>query len=232
MHLTVLVPGLGLTERTYRGVRAELSGDHRVVALPSLGLRARPWTELGVTRQAQRLLTELARQQVTAAVLVGHSASCPVVVEAAVRSPVPVGLVLVGPVTDPRARSWPRIVLQWLRTARHEQPWEAPVLLPQYLRCGLLAMLRCLNTVRHYPTGSALALVDAPTVVVRGSADRITPQDWAAALAAPRGEPVHTAYGSAHMVPLTDPAAVARAIQRVHAQLAARPPSGTRQTHA
>lgn len=228
----VLVPGLGLTERSYRGVRAELSGDHRVVALPALGLRARPWTDLGVTRQAQRLLTELTRQQVGAAVLVGHSASCPVVVEAAVQSPVPVGLVLVGPVTDPRARSWPRVVLQWLCTATHERPWEAAVLLPQFLRCGPLTMLRSLHTLRLYPTESALARVDAPTVVVRGSADRITPHDWAEALAAPGGEPVHTAYGSAHMVPLTDPAAVGRAVERVRAQLLVAPSSSTGQTHA
>jgi pimeloyl-ACP methyl ester carboxylesterase len=56
---------------------------------------------------------------VARAVLLGHSASCQIVVQAAVRDPHRVtALVLVGPTTDPRARSWLGLAGRWLRTAR------------------------------------------------------------------------------------------------------------------
>ena len=119
--LIVLVSGLGLDDRTWVPVRQRLAGRVHTVPLPSLGRRSPPGMDLRVERQAERLLSELLVPGTDAVVLVAHSASCPVVVEAAVRSQIVVGLALIGPVTDPRARTWPRMLGQWLRTASHER---------------------------------------------------------------------------------------------------------------
>lgn len=203
----VLVPGLGLTAREWRGVRRLLDGPVAVLPLPSMGLGALRRTDLAVEAQADRVVALL---PAAPAVLVGHSASCPVVVEVARRVPV-AGLVLVGPVTDPRAGTWPRMVVQWLRTARHERPWEAPALVPQYARTGVESMRRGIDVVRRYRTDLALADVGAPVEVVRGEHDRIAPWDWCRTLS-PR---VTTVPGAGHMVPLTHPRAVSDAVRRL-----------------
>ncbi len=216
--LVVLVPGLGLTRTEWLGTRRGLDGPGQVVPLPSMGQGAPRGTDLTVEAHAERVLRVLPGHGHV--VLVGHSASCAVVVEVARRTPV-AGLVLVGPVTDPRAATWPRMVARWLRTARHERVREVPVLVPQYSRTGVSSMLRGMDAVRRYRTDEALAGAGVPVEVVRGEHDRIAPADWCALLAAGPGDRVTTVPGAGHMVPLTHPAAVPAAVGRVLARAAA-----------
>jgi pimeloyl-ACP methyl ester carboxylesterase len=196
-------------------VRRRLANRVRTVLLPGLGRRAPRGTDLRVERQAERLLNELAVDGADTFVLVGHSASCAVVVEAAAHSDAVVGLVLVGPVTDPRARTWPRMLGQWLRTARHERLHEVPLLAPQYLRAGAMTMMRGMDAMRRYRTDQALARIDLPVVVVRGSEDRIAAQDWARRLSTNARGRLEAVDGAAHMVPLTHPDAVAAAVREI-----------------
>ena len=107
-RLVAFVPGLGLNADEWHVVRDELAGSSVVMLLPSLGQPAPRPADLSAEAQATRLLELLPQGAPT--ILVGHSASCPVVVRAASRSADVVGLVLVGPVTDPAAQSWPRCV--------------------------------------------------------------------------------------------------------------------------
>lgn len=213
----VLVPGLGLDAGAWTRVLDDLPGRPRVVRLPSLGLRSRRGGDLRAERQAERLLDDLTRARAGAVVLVGHSASCPVVVEAAARSGSVVGLVLVGPVTDPRARTWPRMLAQWARTATHERPAEVPLLVPQYGRTGVMSMARGMDAVRRYDTARTLQRLDCPVVVVRGAQDRIAPAGWCRYLADAGSGRLVTVGGAAHMVPLTHPGAVVGAVRDVSA---------------
>jgi len=213
--LIVLVPGLGLDDRVWAPVRQRLIGRVHTVLLPSLGRRCPRGTDLRVERQAERLLSELMGEGADAVVLVAHSASCPVVVQAAAGSPIVVGLVLIGPVTDPRARAWPRILGQWLRTAPHEHLWEVPVLMPQYRRTGAATMVRGMDAMRWYRTDRALAGLAMPVVVLRGARDQIAPQDWSARLCAVARGRLKVVGGAAHMLPLTHPDAVVAAVREV-----------------
>ena len=216
----VLVPGLGLDARAWARVRARLPGRASVVTLPSLGRRSARGTDLRVEAQAERLLEALVATGADQAVLVGHSASCAVVVEAARRSTLVVGLVLIGPVTDPRARTWPRMLGQWLRTATHERVREACVLVPQYRQTGARSMQRGMDAVRWYRTDLEIARLDLPVVVMRGTQDRIAAQDWCQRLADLSRGRLITVDRAAHMVPLTDPDAVATAVHDVRSAIA------------
>lgn len=207
--LVVFVPGLGLDGRAWAAVRRELASDSQVVVVPSMGAPAPCGTELSVERQSERLLAALPPGG--RFVFVGHSASCPVVVEAARRTTDVVGLGLVGPVTDPRARTWPRMLSQWLRTATHEQLWEAGPLAPQYRRTGLATMVRGMNAVRQYRTDRALKGLSVPVHIIRGERDRIATQAWCNELAGIALSRVTSVDGAAHMVPLTHPRVVAAA---------------------
>ena len=217
----VFVPGLGLDSRSWQLVRQELRGLSAVMLLPSLGQPAPHGTDLSVERQAERLLQSLPKGETT--ILVGHSASCPVVVEAATRTGDVVGLVLVGPVTDPAAQTWPRMLSQWARTASHERPGEAAALVPQYRRTGMLSMLRGMDAMRRFRTDLALSRLDVPVEVVRGETDRIASHEWASVLQGVSNGRLSTIPGAAHMVPLTHPVAVAAAVDRLRLASRQRP---------
>jgi pimeloyl-ACP methyl ester carboxylesterase len=223
----VAVPGLGLSvevpARTLRVLQPVVGST--VVALPGYGVPRRPGTATDPAALAARLIEELDGLHVARAVLLGHSASCPIVVEAALQEPARVvGLILVGPTTDPRAARWSRLAARWLRTAVWERPGQVPVLARDYRRTGFLDMARSMDASRRHRIDRAVTTVSCPVLVVRGRHDRIAPADWAAALAelAPQGRAV-TLPAGAHMVPITHTTALAA---RMEAFLGALPPPG------
>ncbi len=212
----VAVPGLGLSVqvpgRALRRLQPVTAST--TVALPGYGAPGPDGAALAPAALADRLLGRLDDLDVGRAVLVGHSASCQIVAEAAVRGPDRVaGLVLIGPTTDPRAGGWPRLVGRWLRTAGWERPHQVPLLVRDYGWTGPARMARAMDAARRHRIDRALRLVRCPVLVVRGRHDRIAPADWTAALAAvaPCGR-VATLPAGAHMVPITHPADLATAI--------------------
>ena len=219
----VFVPGLGLDARSWAAVRAAMTDPGIVVSLPSLGRHAGTGVDLHVEAQGRRVLAAL--PATGDVILVGHSAGCPVAVDVAARHPGVVGLVLVGPVTDPRARSWPRMLAQWVGTAVHEDLSEATVLAPQYRWTGSGSMLRGMTRIRRYRTDVALSRLSVPTHVIRGQRDRIASARWCAELTrSPLAELVSVPR-AAHMVPLTHPGVVVDSIERIRASLRGAPPS-------
>ena len=120
----VLVPGLGLGPESYARTVEHLVTPYHVVTLPGYGEPAGAREDL----HPRALAVALAEKIRERSVLVGHSASCQIVAEAAVQDPTRIaGLILVGPTTDPRAAGWPRLAARWLRTAAWERPAQVPV---------------------------------------------------------------------------------------------------------
>lgn len=211
--VVVFVPGLGLDAREWAGTRALMAGPSIVVTLPSLGQPAPSRSDLHAERLSRRLLATLPID--CDLVLVGHSASCPVVVEAAWHHPRVVGLVLIGPVTDPRARSWPRMLRQWLGTAARERLWEIADLAPQYGATGPSSMFRGIAQIRRYRTHIGLSRLSMPTHIIRGQHDRIASAEWCARLAG-RGLTERVSVpAAAHMVPLTHPHVIAASVEHL-----------------
>jgi pimeloyl-ACP methyl ester carboxylesterase len=201
----VLVPGLGLDERSSAGLRERVAAT--VVPLPGMG-RGGPVPSLEVL--AASLITGLGAGPV---VLVGHSQSCQVVAVAS-RDPRVVAVVLLGPTTDPRLRSVAGLVRQWLRTAVHEPVSAVPLVLAQWRRTGPRAMAALWRIAAPDRIDGRLRDVRVPVTVVRGTRDRLCPHDWAAHLAAtaPRGRLVEIP-GAAHLTPQTHPDEVAAILE-------------------
>jgi len=197
----VLVPGLGLDERSSARLRRLVPGT--VVRLPGMGS---PEPVPSLEELAGRLLSGLGPEPV---VLVGHSQSCQVVAVAA-RDPRVRAAVLLGPTTDPRLRSARGLLVRWLRTVAREPWWQVPRVLAQWWSTGPRAMAALWRVAAPDDTDRRLRDVPVPVVVVRGTRDRLCPHDWAARLvtAAPQGRLVEVP-GAAHMTPQTHPAAVA-----------------------
>jgi pimeloyl-ACP methyl ester carboxylesterase len=201
----VLVPGLGLDERSSARLRELLPAD--VVLLPGTGL-AGPVPPLEELAAALR-----ARLGEGPVLLVGHSQSCQVVAAVAA-DPRVAGLVLLGPTTDPRLRSAAVLALRWLGTAVGERWPRALLVLPQWLRTGPRAMRQLWAALSPDRIDARLRTVRVPVTVVRGTRDRLCPHDWAAGVsaAAPQGRLVEIP-GAAHLTPITHPAQVAELVR-------------------
>lgn len=216
------VPGLGLDDDAWRPTLMALgrlpAEDPRdlVAALPGYGLRPRDEDDLRPSALGARLAETRLVDRSVPTVLLGHSASCQVVAHAArLRPELVSGLVLVGPTTDPRATTWPRITERWVRTALWERPRQVPVLARTYTRTGLRWMVRAMDVARREDLQGCLRQLQCPVLVARGRHDRICPEDWAEELvrAAPDGSRSVTLARGAHMVPLTHGELLADAVR-------------------
>lgn len=235
----VCVPGLGLDERAWQPTLDALGGEAlavhegrptrrpgRVVLLPGYGVRPGPGDDLSPAALGVRLaglLTGAAgptgvRPADGPVLLAGHSASCQVVLRAAgALGPARVtGVVLVGPTTDPRARSWPALARRWTATAVRERPGQLPDLVRAYTRTGPGWMLRAMGVARRDDLRPLLPDLGCPVLVVRGPHDRICPAPWAEEVAglAPPGSAAVTLRAGAHMVPRTHGSLLAEQVAR------------------
>lgn len=220
----VAVPGLGLDPVSWQATLEAIGavdpdfGDAQVVLLPGLG---EPVGE-GPVSPAELAHELLRRCPVAPLVLLGHSASCQVVAHAARLASERVrALVLVGPSTDPRGRSWPRLAARLLAVLPRESLWIVPSQVRQYLSTGLANMVQLMDVARRDRLDITLAGVRCPVLVVRGPSDRIVPEVWTDALARQAvaggdGPPqlirVTTLSRGAHMVTRTVPREVGEVI--------------------
>jgi pimeloyl-ACP methyl ester carboxylesterase len=187
-----------------------------VASLPGYGQPAKASHDLAPRALARTLVQEWMSSPGDY-LLLAHSASCQVVVEAALLAPDRVrGVVLVGPTTDPRAASWLRLVRRWAATALYEPPSQLPTLVRLYRRTRLATMARAMDRARRHRIDLALPAVTCPVLLVRGRHDHIAPPDWLSCLRdhglAPADEagdasgPARvtvTLASGGHMVPLT-----------------------------
>ncbi len=214
----LLVPGLGLGPESWAPT-LKVWGHNRaslVLPLPGYGRPAPPAMDLHPRTLASDLVGGVP-PALGRLVVFGHSASCQVAAHVAALAPQRVaGLVLVGPSTDPRAATWPRLTGRWLATARHETPRQVPTLIPQYRRTTLRTMLRAMDAARSDSIQDALRRSTPPVLVVRGRFDRICPEDWAETVAGcgGTGSAAATLPAGGHMVPLTHGQLLASAVRQ------------------
>lgn len=184
----VLVHGIGVSGRYFAPLVDALGPWARVVVpdLPGFGASPRPPEPLTIAEHAAAVRALVGALGLVRPVLVGHSMGAQVVTEvAATAGPGEVGgVVLVGPVTDPRAPTAAGQGLRLLRDLAHERPRWSALELREYLRCGPRWYLATLPHVLGYPTERRLADVGVPVLLVRGAHDPVAPAPWLADLAA------------------------------------------------
>jgi pimeloyl-ACP methyl ester carboxylesterase len=208
----VLVPGLGLGPESYAPTTRHLDTQYDVVTLPGYGEPAARGDDLHTSALAERLVVRIKESPV---VLVGHSASCQIVVAAAIAHPeLARALVLVAPSGDVTASSWSTLAARWVRSAVWEDPRLVPTLSRQYFRTGFPSMARAMEAARHYDLAAAIQTLSTPTVVVRSKHDRIAPPQWVQQVADRAHGEAWTLPTGSHMAVLTNGRELAAFIQR------------------
>lgn len=204
----LLFAGVGCTTPVVRWFSMELRalGDVSVMPVPGYFRPADQPTDFRPQALAASALSHIdIGEKSLPLLLIGHSAGCQVAAEAAVRvADDATKLVLIGPTTDPRARSWPALAVRWLRTAIREPISLAPALARSYRAVGLHNMARAMAAARRHDLEATLDRTSCPVLVLRGRKDHIVPPTWRDRLSARRRVAAQDTQG-AHMIVMTSP---------------------------
>ena len=122
---------------------------------------------------------------------------------------------LLGPTVDPQARTALRQTLRLLADATREPVSLLSIIARDYARFGPVRLARTARFALGDRIESKLALVQAPTIVVRGERDGLVPQRWAeeAARLLPSGR-LAVVGGEAHACHYSAPERVASLVER------------------
>ena len=216
----VLVHGLVMSGRAMEELALALGNNYRVLVpdLPGFGASALPPSAptLSVDEQADALWEWLQHNQLSRAIWIGNSFGCQILAALAVRHPDAVaGLVLQGPTVDRHARSLVRQAWRdWRngRLERHRSP--ASLARIDYAKAGLWRALKTMRMMMHDRIEQRLAYVNAPTLLLRGSRDAVSPARWVEELGAllARGE-IMTLRGGTHTLHYVYPWSFCHAIR-------------------
>ncbi|GIF53675.1 pimeloyl-ACP methyl ester carboxylesterase [Asanoa ferruginea] len=154
------------------------------VFLPDLlgfGLSDKPAAALDVGEHAQVIGALLDHLAIPPVGLVGCSFGAQVAAELTVRRPdLVASLILVGPTTDPTAASVQGQLRRLLLDLVGEDPRQARILAADIRDAGVRRILATLRHAVRHPMTATLGAITVPTLLVRGSADRIAPDTWLA----------------------------------------------------
>ncbi|MET3141452.1 UNVERIFIED_ORG: pimeloyl-ACP methyl ester carboxylesterase [Arthrobacter sp. UYEF10] len=184
----VLLHGIGVSHRYFARLHRELAlaADVYSFDLPGFGDAPKPRRQVPVGEYAAFVRAALAEAGVTSCVVIGHSMGTQHAVELALQEPELVaGVVLMGPVVDPRRKSVARQALALTRDAMFsESPSANAIVLADYFRAGPRWYFTELPVMMRYPLEARIRGVSQPLLVLRGSQDPVAGRDWCERLAA------------------------------------------------
>jgi pimeloyl-ACP methyl ester carboxylesterase len=176
----VLLHGLAVSHR-YLMPTARLLGSRSVYVpdLAGFGLSDKPSTVLDVGGHAAIIAALLDTLGAAPVALIGNSFGCQVAAETALRRPdLVAALIMVGPTTDPAvATAWGQLG-RLLRDLPHEDPRQVPILAADIRDAGPRRIVKTLRYAVNDHIDAKLPVLRVPTLLIRGSLDRIAPQTW------------------------------------------------------
>ncbi|MGW0500939.1 alpha/beta fold hydrolase [Streptomyces sp. NPDC003007] len=219
--MVVMVHGLGLSGRYFTPLARLLAAAGRTVLVPDLPGNVRSRRAVRRALDVEESLEALLRWQEAAAIgpcaLVANSVGCQVTAALAAEHPRLVKrMVLIGPALDVTALSPVRQLLRLLTDVPKEPLSLLAVAAADYLVTGAARFVAGFHYARQDASGpfeANLRRVEAPTLVLRGSDDRVAPQLWAERVTAdlPHGR-LTVVPGAAHAVHFSRPDATAHRI--------------------
>jgi 2-hydroxy-6-oxonona-2,4-dienedioate hydrolase len=193
--------------------------------LPGFGRSQKPVRALRICELADALAEWLDVLGLERAVLVGNSLGCQITCDMVSRHQTPIlAAVLAGPTMDRHARTAPQQIGRWLADWTRERPSLAAAHARDYYQAGLHRAYKTFRYALQDRVEETLPHLLAPTLVVRGSEDRIVPQRWAEEVTAllPRGR-LQVIAGGPHVVNYTSADAFAHVVRNFIQDVCATP---------
>ncbi|MDB4899895.1 MAG: alpha/beta hydrolase fold [Gemmatimonadetes bacterium] len=220
----VFVHGLGVSMRYLEPTMAALAYHHPVAGLdlPGFGRSGSPRRALSVPELGDSLAHWLDVRAIPAAVFVGNSFGCQVIVDCVSRRPArALGLVLNAPTMDPAHRTGLGQLARVIADIPREPLSLAVHVARDYLRAGPLRLLATLRAALADHIEEKLPRITAPTIVVCGARDPVVTVEWADQVARLVGSGDPGAAGAtlqivpdgAHALPYDDPETFAAIIR-------------------
>ena len=224
----LLVHGIGMTHRSFARVQLALPPERRVlsVELAGFGSTERPRHQLSIEDYAADLSEAMTRLGAWPAVVVGHSMGTQFAVELARIEPRRVqGIVLVGPVVDPKRGTPLRQEIDLARDTVGEPLATNALVLRDYIRAGPRWYFTEFPVMMGYPMLERIAECSAPALIVRGELEPIARADWCRRLVDASGGPARllSLPGQHHVVPRTAPGVLVEELVRLSATAEERP---------
>ena len=209
----VLVHGFGIASSYFVPLAARLGRNAHVHVpeLPGHGRSDHDERPLDVPELAEAMAGWAEATGLDPFVLIGHSMGCQVAAEFAWRYRERTrGLLLIGPTSDPAARTVPRQLGRLAASALFERPSLALWLAVDYTRAGLRVLwTEARSTLTHH-LEDHLPKIRVAAQVVRGERDAVAPERWTRTVARLLDSPAPKVIPrSGHAVHYADPAAVA-----------------------
>jgi pimeloyl-ACP methyl ester carboxylesterase len=219
----VLLHGLAVSHRYLMPTARALAPHHPVYVpdLPGFGLSGKPPHVYGPSEHAAHIAAFIDLVATGSVCVLGNSFGCEIAARLAARHPHSVrALVLIGPTSDPAARSYRGQVQRWLVDLLREDPRQAVILGRDVCDAGLRRIAATLRTSVHNAIERDLAASSAPTLLLRGSRDPVAPAGWLIRAARACGGHAEIAGipASAHNAVTTGATLVAERVERFLAQ--------------
>lgn len=190
----LLVHGIGMGHIVYDRFISEIEQhvDVTAVDLPGFGETPEPEEPLSMEATADLLAEAIRAQDLSPVVAIGHSMGSQVVSELAARHPELVDrVVLIAPTVNAAERSALAQAGRMLQDLSQGEPMAVMVRgVISYMQTGLRWYLKKLGPTLAHRLELTLPRIAQPTLVMRGTDDRVSPRGWAVRLTGllPRGE--------------------------------------------
>lgn len=189
----VMVHGVGTSHKYYRPFAKVMQGDFHIIALdlPGFGTTRESDEVLRVDQLADVVFSFLNKHGLEGCVLLGHSMGTQVVVELAKKYPESCSKVMLfAPTINEEDRGPLRQIWRLLQDSWREPFGLRAVVIKDYFLAGSTRMLKTFGSMLRDDMKGDIKQISAPTLVVSGSRDPISPSDWSKELSslAPNGE--------------------------------------------
>lgn len=190
----LLVHGIGMGHSVYDRFLAEIRSSCEAIAidLPGFADCPEPADPLSIPATADLVADALRDQDAAPLVAVGHSMGAQVVAELAARHPELVQrLVLIAASVNPDERSLPQQAFRMVQDLAEGEPFSVVTRATKtYFQAGPVWFMRKLRQMLAHRLERCLPHISQPTLVLRGTLDRVCPRGWAVRITGllPRGE--------------------------------------------
>ncbi|ALO65228.1 hypothetical protein AS189_00425 [Arthrobacter alpinus] len=177
----LLVHGIGMGISYFAQLSSELESYGRVVAidLPGFGDAAEPVEAMTMAQMGALLIEFVEAENLGRPVLVGHSMGTQVAAEAAAQRPdLFPELILVAPTVNRSERTIRRQSWRMMQDLFGESPSVISLGVKNYTKTGPRWFVKKLRNMMVHTIEDTLPQIQAHTLVIRGSRDRICPRSW------------------------------------------------------